>query len=1074
MTEQVSRGYTNEISEVIQGLRDRVQVNLQSGWQVTGEDLPIGEIMPARVALWQGAELDEKGYIAWEKGRKVRWLAQVVKIPDDLGGFRVGGMIARVALVWWSEQAQVYVNGKLCAEGDLFDFAPRVLLSESAIADSEYLIAIRLVSPGHDIGALMRSLLIFESSNPLSPEPSFIADELAVLHKYLQTFAPEKLADVAEILKGLDFDPASGYFTHVLRELRNLLLPYKIDQISTKIYLVGHAHLDMAWLWPVSETWRAAENTFHSVLNLQKDFPDLIFSHSTPALYAWIEANRPELFAQIQTQVQAGKWEVTGGFWVEPELNLISGEAIARQLLYGQRYTQAKFGKIASVVWVPDTFGFCWSLPQLMLQGGIEFFATQKLRWNDTTKFPHGLFKWRSPDGSEIMSYMSALIGEGIEPVKLAEYSCEWQQQTGIADALWLPGVGDHGGGPTRDMLEIGQRWQNSPLFPDLEFISVERYLRKITEENPNKNYPVWNDEIYLEFHRGCYTTHADQKLFNRRCETLLFSAELFATISYILQEKNILPERKSEEFTQLETLWKKLLFNQFHDILPGSSIPEVYTDADPEWEEIHHIGNQILNQSLQQIIDQISLPEPPQPDGIPIFVFNSLNWTRSQVIQIDIPLELSTNNQSISIYEGNGKPLEIQVKSSNSYYFLAEDIPGIGYKIFWLVPNSESTNQPQITPPPEYILENPFLRATVDPETGNLTSIFDKTHNKEILAAPGNQLQPFQDSGQYWDAWNIDPNYQDHPLTAPQLKSITWQEFGSLYQAIRVIRQIGQSEFCQDYILTVNSPILTIHTTVDWQERHVLVKAAFPLTVTNNFATYEIPCGAIQRTTTPQTPAEKAKWEVSALRWADISESNSLTKNNYGVSLLNDCKYGYDATPNQLRLTLLRAPEWPNPNADKGFHEFTYAIYPHPQSWEQAHTVQKGYELNTPLYVAIGNNFGEQIPTNLIQNQQISTNQKISDRHSFINLSSDNIILMAFKPSEDQANQFILRYYECHGQTNQIHITNNLGLNINQAVDILERPMSIDGDRYHPSEIFNQSEILVQPWKIHSWQFDQ
>lgn len=247
-----------------------------------------------------------------------------------------------------------------------------------------------------------------------------------------------------------------------------------------------------------------------------------------------MEEHRPDLFRVIQEAVAAGCWEVVGGLWVEPELNLIAGESIVRQLLYGQRYVQAKFGQLATVAWLPDTFGFCGTLPQFLVSAGIEFFVTQKLRWNDTTKFDYGAFWWRSPDGSEIFSVMSALIGEGIDPVKMAAYACEWQAQTGLQEALWLPGVGDHGGGPTRDMLETARRWQKSPLFPDLEFTTAEKYLQRIkTHSTP---LPTWNDELYLEFHRGCYTTHADQKRWNRLCENLLYQAELFATLASISQ----------------------------------------------------------------------------------------------------------------------------------------------------------------------------------------------------------------------------------------------------------------------------------------------------------------------------------------------------------------------------------------------------------------------------------------------------------------------------------------------------------------------------------------------------------
>ncbi len=469
----------------------------------------------------------------------------------------------RLALVWWADSAEIYVNGELVLESDLFDCSPRVLLGHGVTPGEEFIVALRLVSPGHCDGALVRSLLVYESTVDNNPDPGFVANELAVVQLYLEKFAPKKLDVLAAMVREVtnrqdakDTEEEKGDLVSFLSLRQNLiqsdiLAPQLMggwgDQKS-KIFLLGHAHLDLAWLWPVSETWNVTQNTFESVLKLQADFPELIFCHSTPALYAWIEEHRPDLFRAIQAQVVAGRWEVVGGMWVEPELNLIAGESIVRQLLYGQRYIQEKFGKLSTVVWVPDSFGFCATLPQFFANAGIEYFVTQKLRWNDTTKFDYGAFWWRSPDGSEVFSLMSAPMGESIDPVKMASYALEWQSQTGLPESLWLPGVGDHGGGPTRDMLGTTQRWQKSPFFPDLEFTTAEKYLQQISKEGRSQesgvssydsppappSFPIWNDELYLELHRGCYTTHADQKRWNRRCENLLYQAELFAALATV------------------------------------------------------------------------------------------------------------------------------------------------------------------------------------------------------------------------------------------------------------------------------------------------------------------------------------------------------------------------------------------------------------------------------------------------------------------------------------------------------------------------------------------------------------
>ncbi|MBD2665261.1 alpha-mannosidase [Richelia sinica FACHB-800] len=1031
MTLPVSPANTKFIFAAIENLRSCCQVNIQSTWFYHNQDWVITEVISSHWSDWQPVHLNDKEHIAWSGGKQVLWLQQSFVVPQALQGYDLQGLGLRLALVWWADQAEVYVNGKLVGEGDLFDSSPRVLLSGDVKCGDEFLVNIRLVSPGHCDGALMRSLLVYESTDYNSPDPGFVADELGVIQLFLAKYAPDKLNDLAAAVEEVANYHFPDDWNTFLVSLRQKILQFHIPNLNSHIYLLGHAHLDLAWLWPVSETWNAAQNTFESALKLQQDFPELTFCHSTPALYAWIEEHRPDLFAAIKSQVDAGKWEIMGGFWVEPDLNLIAGESIVRQLLYGQRYFQEKFGRISPIVWVPDTFGFCATLPQFLRQAGIEYFVTQKLRWNDTTKFDYGLFWWRSPDGSQVLSFMSAPIGEGIDPIKMATYACEWHSQTELQASLWLPGVGDHGGGPTLDMLEIGRRWQHSPVFPKLEFTTAEKYLQQITSHTAN--LPVWEDELYLEFHRGCYTTHADQKAWNRRCENLLYQAELFATLAKVCCGVKY-PQQ------EIETAWKRVLFNQFHDILPGSSITQVYEDALPEWQQVEEVGSKILEESLQAIASHINLPSPPHPQSIPVIVFNSLNWQRCEVATITLP-NSPESQPGWQVYDILGNQLPSQQTTSSTLIFLAS-VPCVGYNIFWLTP---STNQPTTPPPQNWTLENPYLRIHVNPDTGDLSSVFDKTQQREIFSGAGNQIQGFQDSGQYWDAWNIDPNYHHHPLSPTQLKSIHWLEYGPVQQRLRVVRQLGASEFCQDYILQTHSPLLKIANTVNWQENQVLVKAAFPLNLEADFATYEIPCGVIQRTTKPQTPSEQAKWEVPALRWADLTAYTPTGK--YGVSILNDCKYGYDATSNQLRLTLLRSPNWPDPQADRGLHQFTYAIYPHTDSWEQAQTVRYGYELNIPLQIVVN---PPQQPT---ENQFLPITASAVE---FFNLSNENLVLMALKPAEDNPEKMILRFYECQGKTTPISWTSNF-FKIDERVNLLEETMTTNVPE--PNNI--------EPWQI-------
>lgn len=1010
------------VNESLARLRQLAQVDVQTRWRCCGDSPPEAD------TVGSSAELNSRGHIAWDAGEL--WLEQQLVIPSTLQGYPVAG-VARLALRWWAKQAQIFVNQQLVQEGDLFDCAARILLSP-ATPGEVFTVRLQLVAPGHDAGALVHSWLIVESEDQQAhPDPGFVADELAVLQGYLQRFQPEKLGELTKAVQLIDWSVLGnpGQFEYSLLALRQTLQPTGNWLKQRRVLLLGHAHLDLAWLWPVSETWEVAERTFQSALDLQREFPELIFCHSTPALYAWIEQHRPDLFAAIQTQVAAGRWEVVAGLWIEPEVNLVSGESLVRQVLYGQLYVQAKFGALNSIAWLPDSFGFCWQLPQILKQGGVEYFVTQKLRWNDTTQFPHEVFWWRSPDGSQILSIMSSLIGEAIEPVKMAAYAQNWEAQTGVKEALWLPGVGDHGGGPTRDMLETARRWQHSPLFPRLEFSTAQAFLQNLGAQLPQ--IPVWTDELYLEFHRGCYTTHADQKRWNRRCEQLLYQAELFASVRSLLTGA-------AYPKAELEAAWKLALFNQFHDILPGSAIPEVFADADRDWAAAAQMATAILGEAKRAIAAQIALPPPPHPDSQAIAVFNSLNWSRSEVVRL--PLVDLGENWQVHDLDGNLVPSQIQPDLSE-LLFLAPQVPAIGYRVFWLTPTSAT---PARQTPEHFILENDHLRVEVDPGTGNLASVFDKLNQRQVLSGPGNQLQFFQDSGQYWDAWNIDPNYAQHPLPAAQLQSIQWCSYGSQESRLRVVRQFGSSQFSQDYILEAGSDSLKIATTVDWQERQVLVKAAFPLTVQADYATYEIPCGAIQRPTLPNPhlqPHEQAKWEVPALQWADLSSASE----GYGVSLLNDCKYGYDAQPDQLRLTLLRSPNWPDPSADLGWHQFTYALYPHGGNW-QVQTTQRGHELNQPLQALLldGTAAAEGIPP----------------VGQFINLQASNLILMAFKQAEAEPQKWILRCYECCGETAKLDLQSDLGLAIEQPVDLLERPIAIPDQETHE----------ITPWKIASF----
>ncbi len=1103
---------SSQISAIITRLRQLSWVDLQAHWQMcpvdVAADISVDMANQAQSwADWAIAPLNARQHIAWSRGKQVVWLGQRLVIPDEIKGYPTASLRLRLALTWWAHHAEVYINGQLVQTGDIFDCSTRLLLTPSAQPGEVIEIALRLLSPGHDEGALVQSSLVFESmcesASDLLPEPGFVADEMAVLQRYLTAFAPDQIPVLRDALDSIRWDvlPDRQAFDATLAEVRSQLHSFSPWLKQRQIKLLGHAHLDLAWLWPIHETWEAAERTFQSVLALQTEFPELIFCHSTPALYAWVEQHRPELFAAIREKIAAGTWEVVAGLWVEPEFNLVSGESIVRQILYGQRYVQERFGHINQIAWLPDSFGFCWQLPQLLKQGGVKYFVTQKLRWNDTTPFPHDVFEWRSPDGSAIVGVTAPPIGTDINPIKMADYACQWETNTGLQTSLWLPGVGDHGGGPTRDMLEVARRWQRSPFFPQLEFSTAVDFLHRLSQTltldpNPSKGdghqdaspplsstfsaelkpstsglrssrsglelsgselepltsglqrspselepstsglqrspselepsgsnlespaaaprIPIWDDELYLEFHRGCYTSHADQKTWNRQCEILLYQAELYASLATLVKG-TAYPKN------DIEAAWKVVLFNQFHDILPGSSIPEVYAEVNLTWQQVQHTATTLRNQSLRAIAQCLIYPARPHPAAQPVVVFNSLNWGRSQLVEVPLPLGADAESVDWQIYDADGAMVPSQVsrlpalptspdQQPAATILFSAAVASVGYRLFWCCPVRSTAISifaaaAASTVSPGWVLENQHLQVTIDSTTGDIARVVDRHNQRDVLRAPGNQLVAFTDQGQYWDAWNIDPEYEAHPLPAPHLVDIQWVEHGSLRSRIRVIRTLGASTVCQDYVLDDAAPLLKIFTEVDWRERQVLVKTAFPLTVEADMATHDIPFGHIQRPTRPEGDRARAKWEVPALQWADLSTPD------YGVSLLSSHKHGVDVQPSQLRLTLLRGSIWPDPQADLGLHQFGYALYPHAGNPMQARTTHHAYEFNQPLIP-----LALPLPLEDADDQGGRSQPWLSHAGAFLNELAPSLVLSAFKQSEDDANQWIIRAYECAG----------------------------------------------------------
>jgi len=756
-------------------------------------------------------------------------------------------------------------------------------------------------------------------------------------------------------------------------------------------------------------------------------YPDFCFCQSSAQYYKWLEERFPETFEELKKRIKEGRWEIVGGTWVESDGNIPSGESFVRQFLYGKRYFKKKFGVNVKIAWMPDSFGYAWTLPQIMKKSGMRFFLTQKMNWNDTTIFPYYFFKWSAPDGSSIFAHQT--VGGYSEQIMGRDilrqlWILKWRQK--ISDLLVLFGMGDHGGGVTEEMIKRAQSFIKGKDLVKGRFSTVKEYFNILTEKFKEMELPEINDELYLQYHRGTYTTQARVKKNNRKAECLLEVAEKFSTIAKLYDL-----EYPSKELTEC---WEKLLLNQFHDVLPGSSIPGVYEDSEKDFKFIFEVTESAISKSIKKIASKVDTTG----EGISILVFNSLSWRRDG--KVVVPLEELGNQGEIEIYDDQGRMIPYQIIDGKKLLFIAEGVPPIGYKEYKAIKVDKksvfSTDLSSEETENTIILENQFFKIIVDKETGLLSSIYDKRNGKEVLREYGNKIQIYEDYPQtgrssvmfpmdavVFDAWEIYIYQQPEGVKHVELKQPTEVRLvdkGPVKVSVSVQYKYVQegrpdSTFSVEIILYNNIPILEFNLHVDWHAEHRLSKVAFPLNVDNEFTAYEIPYGFIMRRN-PLSPnatlSERAKYEVPGQKWIDHTDRDG----SYGVSLLNDCKYGFDTINNIMRMTLLRSARHPRAYharedvetelTDQGEHHIAYALYPHRSDFKEALTARKGYEFNYPLIHLV----------------ESSHNGELPKVHSFLSAEPENIILTTIKKAED-SDETILRFYETSGKDTKVSI---------------------------------------------------
>lgn len=710
-------------------------------------------------------------------------------------------------------------------------------------------------------------------------------------------------------------------------------VPYDVSIIAT-----GHAHIDVAWLWTLGQTRRKASRTFATVLRLMEQFPEYHFTQSQPQLYDYIRRDHPDIFEAIKTLVAEKRWEPIGGMWIEADCNVSGSESLARQFILGRSFFREHFGPGAEspVLWLPDVFGYAWNLPQLIKLAGLEYFFTIKIGWNQYNHMPYDSFWWQGLDGTRVLTHFSTVpeepwvVGRATYNARPEAWSVlgawrDYQQKEQHREILMSYGWGDGGGGPTREMLENIRVMGSFPSMPRVRSGSVLEFYQGL--EKSGSGLPVWNGELYLEIHRGTFTTQGRNKRANRKSEVLLHDAEFLATLAALVSSDYAYPA------AELHAAWELVCLNQFHDIIPGSSIRAVYEESLHHYEQVRHQVEAIREAALATLAGHVSGD---------VLLMNTTGFTRDDLALW--PNQLSAHHR---LTRRDGTPVLVQQTERGTWIACGDLLP---YSITPLSLYAGDDTRPDtglnVTP---HLLENDLLRVEFD-ENGDIIRIFDKTHQREVLPAGAiaNQWQAFEDRPNDWDAWDIDIHYEDRMWLANPADVIHVVESGPLRATIEIQRGLLNSRFVQRISLTYNSARLDFETTVHWHERHILLKAAFPVEVFSPMATYEIQWGNLQRPTHRNTSWDWGRFETAAQKWVDLSEGD------YGVSLLNDCKYGHDIHDNVIRLSLLRSPTFPDPEADQGEHQFTYSLLPHTGSWAED-TTRQAYMLNYPLLTAGG-----------------------------------------------------------------------------------------------------------------------
>jgi len=836
--------------------------------------------------------------------------------------------------------------------------------------------------------------------------------------------------DILEILNTtinfLDLrTPYSACFYRTLQEasdyidqaLYSDMAGYK-DVIAT---CIGHTHIDVAWWWTVAQTREKVARSFATVLKLMEEYPNYKFMSSQPQLYAFLKERYPDLYEKVKERIKEGRWEPEGGMWVEADCNLTSGESLVRQFMHGKRFFREEFGVDNRILWLPDVFGYSGALPQIMKKCGIDYFMTTKLAWNQFNKIPYDTMMWRGIDGTEVLTHLITTLGVN-QPIKdyFTTYNgmlhpdaimggwMRYQNKDINNDILVSYGYGDGGGGPTREMLETSARMEKGVKgIPKVRQEFARTYFDELKERVAgNRRLPVWEGELYFEYHRGTLTSMARNKRSNRKSELGLMDLELLS----VLAEQAI--EYPSKE---LDAMWKVVLLNQFHDILPGSSIKEVYEVTKEEYSRLAEQLTSMLAERRKTIAGK----------GEAVTVFNTTGRVRDDIVNLG-------DFDGSALMDGDGNVYPVQ-KTKDGTIVYVKNIPSKGYKAF-LAADAADTRKP-FALISDYELETPFYTIKLD-EQGMFTSIYDKENDREVIkeGKRGNLLRMYEDKPIYFDNWDIDIFYTEKFWDVDDVEHMEWTEVGNVRAVLEITRKASNSVICQKIIFYADSRRIEFVTHVDWKEHQTLLKVHFPVAVHTDEATFDVQFGNLTRKTHQNTSWDVARFESCGQKWMDLSEGH------YGVSLLNDCKYGHSVKDSDMALTLIKSGTEPNPTTDQEEHEFTYAIYPHAEGWRAAGTVEEAYKLNQPLSAETGTEAGRE--------------------YSFAAVAHSNVVIETIKKAED-GKGIVVRMYESENAYTKTKLTVNAAFEKAYICNLLEEP---EGEADVEENVI---DVILKPYEV-------